>query len=42
MARRMRKRFGETPAEALLGDPCGSTLARCLRTRSGAAPTEAL
>ena len=30
------KRCGVSPVEALCGDPYGSNLARCLRTRSGA------
>ena len=42
MARRMRKRFGATPAEALWRDDCGGALARRLRRLCGATPAQAL
>ena len=42
MSRRLRKRFDETPAEALWRDACGSAQGRHLRTRYGKTPAEAL
>ena len=42
MARRLRRRYDETPAEALWRDACGSALTRRLRERCGATPVEAL
>ena len=42
MARRMRKRFGATPAEELWRDDCGSALARRLRRLYGATTAQAL
>ena len=42
MARRLRKRSDETPAEALWRDACGSAQAIHLRTRYGETPAEAL
>ena len=43
MSRRLRKRYGETSAEALWRDACGRAQAgRHLRKRYGATPAEAL
>ena len=42
MSRRIRKRYGATPAEALWRDACGSAQARHQRTRYGETPAEAL
>ena len=42
MARRLRKRYGATPTEALCRDDCGGAMARHLRKRFGETPAEAL
>ena len=42
MARRMRKRTGETPAHALWRDASGSDMIRRLRRRYGSSSAEAL
>ena len=42
MARRLGMRSGQTPAEALWHDACGSALVRRLRKRYDASSTEAL
>ena len=42
MARRMRKRFGATPTEALWRDACGGAVRRPMRKHSGPMPADAL
>ena len=42
MARRMRKRFGATPTEALWRDACRGAVRRPMRKHSGPMPADAL